>query len=51
MHDVPTTYRPTSQAFSNGFSIGESTNKRTIMFKVHPRLSCPRAGRRVSLAT
>ena len=33
VHDVPTTYRPTSQAFSNGFSIGESTNKRTIMFK------------------
>ena len=25
--------RPTSQAFSNTFSIGESTNKRTVMFK------------------
>ena len=25
--------RPTSQEFSNTFSIGESTNKRTVMFK------------------
>lgn len=39
VHDVPTTYRPTSQAFSNTFSIGESTNKRTVMFKDNG-LSC-----------
>lgn len=31
--------RPTSQAFSNTFSIGESTNKRTVMFKDNG-LSC-----------
>jgi len=37
--DVPTSYRPTSQAFSNTFSIGESTNKRTVMFKDNS-LSC-----------
>ena len=29
----PPARRPTSQEFSNTFSIGESTNKRTVMFK------------------